>query len=135
MGTVRLTGLLMLLALMSCSQKMPTYTSSDIDILMEQKHVELYRKAPKVWPAKGRVVATADELIFIPSPYFGALYLNGQDSTVINLRDTVILEKKPWMWVFPFGIEITTGEGVNYSFVSVRRNELIEKIRALNQQD
>ncbi|MCX2740435.1 hypothetical protein [Pontibacter anaerobius] len=41
MTTERLTGLLMLLALPGCSLKMPAYTSSGKQVLMEQKHVSL----------------------------------------------------------------------------------------------
>ncbi len=102
---------------------------------MVQRDVSLYRKTPKVWPAKGKVLATAEELIFIPTPYFGGLYVNGRDSTYINLNGVRGFKDKKWMLVFPFGLEVITADSATYSFVAVRRNELARKMEELGQEE
>ncbi|WP_139307895.1 hypothetical protein [Pontibacter flavimaris] len=100
---------------------------------MEQHNVSLYRKTPKVWPAKGKVIATADKLIFIPTPHYGVLHVSRRDSTFINSGEVVGLREKRWMLVFPFGLEVITADSTTYSFVTVRRDELVRKINGLGQ--
>lgn len=129
------TVLLLLSVVAGCTAKQPQQTARGNEVLMEQRDVSLYRKAPKVWPAKGKVVATSGKLIFIPTPYFGALHVNGQDSTFVQLSSAVNLEEKKWMLVFPFGLQLTTEDGSKYTFVTTRRRELSRKIRELKQEE
>ncbi|AKD02919.1 hypothetical protein PKOR_07010 [Pontibacter korlensis] len=130
-----LLSLLLLVSAAGCSKRVPSYTSSGKEVLMVQKNVELYRKKPHIWPAKGWVAATENELIFVPSPYYGGLYINGRDSTFIQLRDIVGLEEKRWMLMFPYRLEVTTSDSSVYSFVTVRRSELIRKINELKLEE
>jgi hypothetical protein len=129
----KLLLILTLAGLAGCSRQVPAYTSSGEAVLMAQHNVSLYRKAPKVWPAKGKVIATADELIFIPTPHYGVLHVSGRDSTYINSGAVVGLREKRWMLVFPFGLEVVTADSTTYSFVTVRRSELVRKIKGLGQ--
>ncbi|TPE42710.1 hypothetical protein [Pontibacter mangrovi] len=127
---VKSTGILLLLLLIAagCATKSPLNTSKGKEVLMEQRDVSLYRRTPKVWPAKGKVIATSDELIFVPSPYFGGLYINGKDSTHISLSEIKDFRKEGWMLLFPFGAKLITDADTTYDFISVRRNELIQSI-------
>jgi len=125
--------IMLLLGIVGCATKQPVYTSSGEEVVTVQKQVELYRKKPPVWPAKGRVVAIADELVFIPTPHFGGFYVHGRDSTFIPLNDVARLEEKKWLLVFPFKLKVITHDGSGYTFVSVRRDRLAKEIRKLQR--
>lgn len=127
--------LFLLLALMGCAPKQPAYTSSGQEARIVQKQVELYRNKPAIWPAKGRLVVIADKLVFIPTPHFGTLYIHGRDSTFIPLNEVARLEKKKWLLVFPFKLQVMTRDGLGYTFVSVRRDRLAREIRQLKKKE
>jgi hypothetical protein len=124
----KLAVALLLVGVAGCSKKQAAYTSTGEEVLMEQRNVSLYRKAPKVWPAKGKVLITVDELIFVPTPYFGALYINGRDSTYISLSEIKDFREDSWIAVFPFRAKLVTDAGATYDFVTVRRSEFMQSI-------
>ncbi len=126
---------MLVVGMVGCATKQPAYTSSGKEVLVVQKQVELYRKKPPVWPAKGRLVAIADDLVFIPTPHFGLLYLHGRDSTFIPLSKVARLEDKKWLLVFPFKLEVITQDGSGYTFVSARRDRLARQIRKLQGEE
>lgn len=134
---MKVTGVTLLLLGIAagCATKQAQHTTTGKEVLTEQPNVSLYRKAPKVWPAKGKVLFTADELVFIPTPYFGALHINGRDSTYIRLSDMEDLREDSWMLLFPFKLKLTTGAGAEYTLVTARRRELIRKIREAQQEE
>lgn len=126
---------LLMLGVAGCATRQPTYTSSGEKVLAVQKQVELYRSKPPIWPAKGRLVVIADELVFIPTPHFGGLYIHGRDSTFIPLNDVARLEEKKWLLVFPFKLQVMTRDGLGYTFISVRRDRLVREIRKLQGEE
>ncbi|PTX22290.1 hypothetical protein C8N40_101112 [Pontibacter mucosus] len=126
---------LLMLGVAGCATRQPAYTSSGEKVLTVQKQVELYRSKPPVWPAKGRLVAIADKLVFIPTPHFGTLYIHGRDSTFIPLNEVARLEEKRWLLVFPFKLQVMTHDGSGYTFVSARRDRLAREIRKLKLEE
>ena len=130
---MRAKWLILLLGMAGCATKQPVYTSPGQEARIVQKQVELYRNKPAIWPAKGRVVAVEDKLVFIPTPHFGGIYIHGRDSTFIPLHEVVRLEEKRWLLVFPFKLKVITQDGPGYTFVSVRRDRLAREIRRLKR--
>ncbi len=129
----KLMLLVLVIGAFGCRPKMPLYTASGEKVLVAQKDVSLFRKDPKIWAARGYVAATKEELIFIPLPHFG-IPIHGQDSTFIRLQDIKELQKKKWMLVFPFRLDIITKEGTRYPFVSVDRDRLIRGIKRVKEE-
>ena len=72
-------------------------------------------------------------MVFIPTAYFGGIYIHGRDSTSIPLHEVVRLEEKRWLLVFPFKLKVITQDGPGYTFVSVRRDRLAMEIRRLKR--
>jgi len=126
----KLLLLLLALSTFGCGSKLPMYTASGEKIIMVQKEVQLYRKKPFIWPAKGWVAATEEELIFIPLPHSNLfpVYVYGKDSTFIKLDEIDRFQKKQWALVLPFALEVITKDGTRHPFVTVRRNKLMYKI-------
>lgn len=114
--------------LLGCSQKMPAHTSSGEVILV--RNISLYRSKPHIWPAKGKLVATKNELLFIPTPHYWVLNLHGRDTTVIEVDSIEQLHTDRWMLVFPFRLDVKTDSN-SYPFVTVKRDKLAKEIRRL----
>jgi hypothetical protein len=131
--SARLSILLLTLVSFGCSKEVAYRTSSGDSIVMSQHNVSLYRDKPHIWPAKGKVIATDDELLFIPTPYFGIFNLNGRDTTVIKTNTIELVQPGNWSLIFPFELEVMTNDGKSYSFVTVRRGELSRKIEQLRE--
>ncbi|MBF9255675.1 hypothetical protein I2I11_20425 [Pontibacter sp. 172403-2] len=125
--------LLLVIASFGCSRKVPLGTYSGEKIVMIQRNVSLYRNKPHIWPAKGRVIATNDNLLFVPTPYFGMINIHGRDTTIIRMDKIKRLRPKRWMLLFPFGLEVTTDGGKSYAYVTVRRKKLVQEILRIKE--
>ncbi|TXK52801.1 hypothetical protein FVR03_00040 [Pontibacter qinzhouensis] len=131
-------ALVMLAALFTfgCQHKTPMYSASGEKLVMVQKNVELHRKSPNIWPARGWVAATEDELIFVPQPQYWPVpvYVHGRDSTFVRLKEIDRFEKKNRLLILPMGLDVVTKDGTRYPFVTARREKLINQLTQLTSQ-
>ena len=131
MKTRILILVLLVIVTFGCGGKMPQYTSSGKKVLVVEGDISLYRNKPHIWAAKGKALLTREELLFIPTPYYWTINVNGTDTTVIKLNNIEELRKKPWALIFPFGLSINMKDGTSYSFGTVRRDRLIQEIQLI----
>ncbi|MFT2007067.1 hypothetical protein ACMA1I_00190 [Pontibacter sp. 13R65] len=119
-----------------CQSKAPMYSASGEKLVMVQKNVELHRKSPNIWPAKGWVAATEEELIFVPQPQYWPVpvYVHGRDSTFVRLNEIDRFEKKNRLLILPMGLDVITKDGTRYPFVTARREKLINELTQLTSQ-
>lgn len=125
--------LLLVLCCLGCASGQMPYAASGQEVRWEQDNVSLFRKKPHIWPAKGKVILTDEELQFIPTPYYWIFNVHGRDTTTVRLSDIAALQKEQWLLVYPFGLEVITSDGKHYPFVTWRRSKLAQAIEQLKE--
>jgi hypothetical protein len=123
---------LLIIGPLGCVTKQPSYSAIAGNVLAVQRDVFLYRNKVHIWPAKGIVIITKDDLLFIPTPYYG-INIGNRDTTSVNLKNIDNLREFRSAFSSTFGLDVITKDGKNYSFVTRSPQKLLRDIQRVKE--